>query len=477
MKVRSYRSILKPILWVVLVLLVALVGLGGWITLRQPSWFELLLPDAKITISTDDRILILAPHPDDETLATGGIIQRAVELHIPIHVVYLTNGDSNVWSFAVYRKRPVLDSSSVRSMGMLRSNEAIAAAQELGLGPGQLTFLGYPDSGTLSIWMSHWDNLTPFRSMLTRATAVPYANAFRPGAPYKGEEILQDLKTIIIEFRPTKIFLPHPADHNPDHQALYLFTRVALWDLAEEMQVDLFPYLIHLPNWPMLRGYHPDLTLSPPPFPARLIEWKSFSLTDEEVSRKLLALKAHSTQYQSNMRYLLSFVRRNELFGDVLDIPLKSLDDDVTLSFIGQFPPDPPDVLTESEKRAYVGLEWREVAVKEDLLILTLQFSQDLQWGVQASVYAFGYRTQQPFGTMPKIHVKITVRGLTLFDQSHRLECERFTFEQHDRELTIRLPLHLIGDPEHVVIGARTYLLEVPLDWVAWRVVELPMDL
>jgi len=30
----------------------------------------------EVTFDLGDRILILAPHPDDETIATGGVIQK-----------------------------------------------------------------------------------------------------------------------------------------------------------------------------------------------------------------------------------------------------------------------------------------------------------------------------------------------------------------------------------------------------------------
>ena len=57
------------------------------------------------TLSNNDRILILAPHPDDETIGTGGIIQEALRLNIPIKVVYFTNGDNNEVSFIIYERR------------------------------------------------------------------------------------------------------------------------------------------------------------------------------------------------------------------------------------------------------------------------------------------------------------------------------------------------------------------------------------
>ncbi|MGB9809204.1 MAG: PIG-L deacetylase family protein, partial [Caldanaerobacter sp.] len=48
-----------------------------------------------------NRILIVVPHPDDETIATGGIIQKAVKSNIPIKVVIATSGEN-------YRKSAML---------------------------------------------------------------------------------------------------------------------------------------------------------------------------------------------------------------------------------------------------------------------------------------------------------------------------------------------------------------------------------
>ena len=45
----------------------------------------------------DARILILAPHPDDECLGTGGLIQQALAKGAKVKVIFITNGDNNPW--------------------------------------------------------------------------------------------------------------------------------------------------------------------------------------------------------------------------------------------------------------------------------------------------------------------------------------------------------------------------------------------
>ena len=205
---------------------------------------------------------------------------------------------------------------AVRQMGEVRHAEGVAAAETLGVDPNQLAFLGYPDFGTLTIWYEHWGNRPPLESMLTRVTKVPYANAFRPGASYKGEDILNDIEENLREFKPTKVFVSHPSDHNVDHQALYLFTRVALWDLENEMCPELYPYLVHFEHWPSPQGLLKGRPILPPEPLAGIIDWGVVPLSPGQVNGKELALRAHRSQLDYSKNYLNSFVRANELFGD-----------------------------------------------------------------------------------------------------------------------------------------------------------------
>src|SRR5262245_39556072 len=125
----------------------------------------------QIQLGDGDRILVLAPHPDDEVLGAGGVLREAVERGIPVRVVFLTNGDSNEWSFLAYRKRPVVLPRAVLAMGAIRQREAVLATESLGVPAADLSFLGYPDYGTLDIWRSHWGSRPPDRGRLTRARA------------------------------------------------------------------------------------------------------------------------------------------------------------------------------------------------------------------------------------------------------------------------------------------------------------------
>ncbi len=424
-------------------------------------------------MNANDRVLILAPHPDDDILGCSGIIQQAVALHVPVHVVFLTYGDGNELSFLFYRKHPVLEPKAVRKMGLVRHDEAIAAEGLLGLSPENLTFLGYPDVGTLDIWQAHWNHRPPVRSILTRVTAVPYQNAFRPGAPYRGEEVLRDLTTVMRDFRPTKIFVSHPADRHPDHAALYLFTRIVLWNLEREMTPEVYPYLIHYKHWPRPLTLQPAVSLDPPAQLTSEILWQEDRLTPDEIERKQRALQTHRTQYDSSAWFLQSFVRPNEPFGD---FPVIDLRDDRT--FVAAAP-DPagsagtPEELADKERARVVGIEQRRMWVEDGKLVLSVRFSRPLPETAGLSVYGFGYRPDRPFGEMPKLRVNVDAGGCRVFDQDQIVAGATVEVDRQPTQVTVRIPMNVLGDPRRVLTSFRTRLGEVWLDWAPWRIIEV----
>lgn len=428
-------------------------------------------PVSVLALSTNDRVLVMAPHPDDESLGCGGIIQAAVERHIPVRVVFFTYGDNNQWSFVLYRKHPVLEPKAVEGMGLMRRGEAIQAARRLGLETNQLTFLGYPDFGTLHIWNNCWGAYPPYKSMLTRTTAVPYANALRPGARYTGEDILQDLTAILRDFKPTKIFLSHPADHNPDHRALYLFMRVALWNLESDLRAELLPYLTHFPRWPQPQGLHAAEPLEPPEIMRQTTAWYLFPLGSNQVSVKLAALKAHASQFRYSGKYLSSFVRQNELFGDLPAINLRSPHDfNPASAGLMNMTPDLPDELTAEEHDAYTGVEWHFARREGDALVLAINVSRPLAQTVEVEVNIFGYRPDRPFPEMPKLRISLGELKYRVMDGLRRLDDSTAAVTYRNKTISLRVPLSVLGNPDRILISARTSRAEVPFDWVAWRI-------
>jgi LmbE family N-acetylglucosaminyl deacetylase len=430
----------------------------------------------ELEFSKSDRILILAPHPDDEVLGCGGIIQKSLSLNLPVRIVFFTYGDFNQWSFLVYRKHLVLGSQAIEQMGLVRDEEAHKAADKLGIRPDQLIFLGYPDFGTQSIWFNHWGDELPAVGPLSRARRVPYADAFRPGALYKGEEIVKDLQSILRDFKPTKIFLSHPADFHPDHRCLYLFTLIALWNIEGEFEFpQLFPYLVHFRGWPSPKGLQKTLKLTPPPALQGQIRWVSEDLDDNQVNKKLAALMQHKSQYESGAFFLKPFIRKNELFGDFPEVavghgsapPLELENREGFLDF--------PEQLIEEEKARFVGVEARYIELREDRLIISFRLSGQLAKEVELSIQAFGYRKDVPFELMPKLRIKVGVLNYELFEKKRKLPKQTIQVKKEKNRITVSLPLDAMGNPQKVLMSAHTYLGEIPLDFISWRIVTLPL--
>lgn len=461
------------VLQIVVAMLLCGLGGAGVMAARHLPTFEESLPHSP-TLSPGDRIMVLAPHPDDESLGCGGIIQQAVAMNLPVRIVWLTYGDNNEWSFFLYRKRPVLMPEAVRRMGEVRHQEALSAAKILGVDPNELVFLGYPDFGTLAIWYSHWADRPPYESMLTKVTQVPYPDACRPSAPYKGEEILRDLETNLREFKPTKIFLSHPSDHNVDHQALYLFTRVALWDLEKEMHPEVYPYLVHFAHWPVPEALKPALPIMPPPQLDRLINWGIVPLTPLEVQVKAAALSAHRSQVEASRSYLMSFVRANELFGDFpsVDLP-EAKTENQFLPGRRQRSPELQEQLTEEEQASFVGIEQVHTWRQDDELVMTVRLSRPLAGAVSASIFAFGYRDDSPFEQMPKLRINVGELHSEVLDQTRKLPEDAVRIQRNDRELTLHIPMRTMCAPQRVLTCVHTYLGEDPLDWAEWRILNI----
>lgn len=262
------------------------------------------------------RLLVIAPHCDDETLGCGGLISYAARRGSAVCVVVVTSGDG--FHYAVRRAhlgRPIGPKDYLRFADRRRA-ESRAALSRLGLEENQVLFLGYPDRGIAHLWLTHWGADAPYTSPYTRVSAVPYPDAYRPGAPYCGEALLSDLEEIIRSFRPTAIYAPHPHDDHPDHWATACFVLAALERLELQGRTDAFAYLVHRGDWPVPQGKHPARGLSPPAAMARLDTlWSALPLDADTLAAKEAALEEYRSQMAVMRRFLTSFIRHTELFG------------------------------------------------------------------------------------------------------------------------------------------------------------------
>jgi LmbE family N-acetylglucosaminyl deacetylase len=183
------------------------------------------------------RILVFAPHPDDDILGCGGSMAWHVQQGHQLKVIYLTSGESGS-----------LDFSKDQLVG-LREKEACAAAQVLGV--KQTAFLRWPD-GYLQV---------------------------KP-------EYLQQLTALIRAEKPHRIYLPHSQDAVSDHLVTHHLVMEAVRRAAG-------PWFQECPGEPWsvgtVLGYE---VWTPILSPGLAIDISSF------MDKKITALREHRSQLQ-----------------------------------------------------------------------------------------------------------------------------------------------------------------------------------
>lgn len=435
----------------------------------------------EITLDAESRIMVIAPHPDDEVLCCAGVLQEALARRLPVRLVFLTYGDSNEWSFIAYNKRPTVFAGTARKMGKLRRDEALAAAALIGVPNESIVFLGYPDHGTMAMWRRHWRGRSPYRSPMTLARRVPYPSAYRHDAPHKPEEVVRDLEKLIGEFRPTHIFVSHPADHHPDHAALYLYTRVALWNLGDHVRSRVLPFLIHFPGWPGSKGFEPSRTFGPPASLARELTWSRFTLTPQRIAGKKLALELHRTQFRYSASRLLPFVREVELFGEFPGYDLRgggptiraaTLADEEGPGSLYVFQDTPETVRITAEKN-YLDIRRARVWVQDGELRASIATRSRIGPSAELSFYLFGYRDDTAFAMMPKLEVRAVGSGVAVFDNGSPVTRKGAAVTLLADRIDVRIALASLGSPERILVGGRSYAAGLDMDLLAWRVFRI----
>ncbi len=264
------------------------------------------------------RVLVFAPHPDDETLAVGGLTHRLTKSGVPVRIVFITNGDG--YPHAVMEDLGTAHPTRADyvAFGALRQREAIAAVRKLGLGGSNVRFLGFPDGGLTELWRTHW--ALPYVSPYTGRNRSPYADTADPHVEYEGRDLTAVMARLLADFRPTLVIMPHPSDTHPDHASASWFVTEAVQRVQAERRlpfdVQMLTYLVHYPSWPRLTGPAEDRRLVPlGTLPGTA--WSEADLTPEELAAKRAALGEYKSQLEVMRGFLRSFAGENELLAAV----------------------------------------------------------------------------------------------------------------------------------------------------------------
>lgn len=254
-----------------------------------------------------DRVLIVAPHMDDEAIGAGAYALDAIRSGADVFVVFLTAGDCARFSARLLSGRVMPGPSDYLSVGLTRIAEAQHAMRILGVPQDHLFVLGYPDRGLRTIVDQP---STIVRSTSTEKDEVPYAMAFTPGAKHTLENIVRDLERILDLVQPTTVITPVPFDLHPDHSAAAEIV---------DFVVDRSPYapsrlgyMVHSSRFKSVL-WTPQRALLPPAR-MRSFTWATYPVSNDAQSVKAAMLGAYKSQRPYTYFLRNSFVRSNELF-------------------------------------------------------------------------------------------------------------------------------------------------------------------
>lgn len=165
------------------------------------------------TIDGSTRLLVVAPHPDDESLAAGLLIQRTLASGGRVDVLLLTDGDDNPWPQRWLERRIVVGATDRARWGARRRREVAAALARLGVGPDHLHALGWHDMQVTSeLRERHGQALSAVRRVVERT-------------------------------RPNLVVIPDLGDSHPDHGSAHVLARLAL--AAAGSTADVLTYMVH----------------------------------------------------------------------------------------------------------------------------------------------------------------------------------------------------------------------------------------
>jgi LmbE family N-acetylglucosaminyl deacetylase len=212
---------------------------------------------------------VIAPHPDDESLAVGGLLQRALGLGAAVHVLFVTDGENNPWAQRATEIRWRISRADRERWRERRRGEAIAALERLGVPRSAASFLAFPDQGLTRLLMS-------------------------------GEgTLVATLRERLERFRPTLLVSPSPDDLHPDHSALSLMARFARLGLVPPVRRPrTLHFIVHRPRRRV----------------AHAAEWALLP-TAAEMERKRAAILCHESQLRCRAGSLLSCADVPERFA------------------------------------------------------------------------------------------------------------------------------------------------------------------
>lgn len=423
----------------------------------------------------DTRLLVFAPHNDDEILGAGGLINKTIKSGGTVEIVMMTNGDGFKGGAELDYRKLNLKPADYIHFGYQRQKETLTALSKLGVDKRNVIFLGYPDGGVSQLWENYWNISNRYYDHFTQVNYSPYNNSFTDKAAYCGENVVSDIIKIIGDFKPDYIVCPDTNDAHPDHWATYNFVKYSETLMKYEPKKEWL-YLVHQQQWPAPMKKRPLMYLVPP---AQLIggdtNWVSLPLDRQEVSQKEQSINEYKSQTIILRKTLFSFIRKNELFGELPSFKLNK----------------------EPDSSKYFSLD-----IKNKVISVPAQYYLPVQID-RSGAFGAVYTTLAEDG---KINIGIAMKGNVQEDMTYHLNMILFSstqvldlklkilggkvnelniagqpiqnigqveLSQNRNFLYISIPAQSAAPLEHIFINVLTSQGAFNIDRTAWRMIDI----
>ena len=146
-----------------------------------------------MVLNKNQRILVIAAHPDDEVLGCGGTLAKAIKLGATVRVVFLGEGVSARFPFGQY------ENNDFYSQSKIRTDEAKAALKVL-----RINDIHFGDR------------------LCVQFDTLPHIT------------LVKDIEKHINDFQPTILLTHNPSEVNIDHRLTYEAVEVACRPTGKE---------------------------------------------------------------------------------------------------------------------------------------------------------------------------------------------------------------------------------------------------
>ena len=191
-------------------------------------------------VNNVNKVMIFAPHEDDETITCSGVIKAEITNGSAIKLVMVTTGDS--WDPKIRIQR------TIKSMSLL------------GLSKGNIIYLGY---GNRIIGPAYLSKSNPKKIFVGNQGSQTYGfpeigiidyhySKYGVHADYNRKNIFNDILDVIKSNLPEDIYMPSPMESHPDHSSTGLFVISAILEIKKTMDYSpaIHEYMVYKKGLP-----------------------------------------------------------------------------------------------------------------------------------------------------------------------------------------------------------------------------------